>query len=139
MFKGLKALIAGALAGTAVGILFAPKKGKQIRDSIKDELSTGGTGLSSVKDTLVEMGKEIGGTCKECYSEIAQSEEYKEGKEKLKKYASQAKEEAKKAYKKNVPSKTRKKISKTVLKAKKTVGKAKATATKIKNKIPKNK
>ena len=132
MFKGLKALVVGALAGTAVGILFAPKKGKQIRDNIKDELNTGGTGLSSVKDTLVEMGKEIGGTCKECYSEISQSEEYKEGKEKLKKYASQAKEEAKKAYKKNVPSKTRKKISKTV-------GKAKATATKLKNKIPKNK
>ena len=37
MFKGLKALLAGILAGTALGVLFAPKKGDEIRKNIKKE------------------------------------------------------------------------------------------------------
>lgn len=100
MFKGLKALIAGVLAGVGLGVLFSPKKGKDIREDIKGEVDEGGTGLSAIKDTIVDMGKEIGGTAKECYEEITESEEYQEGKEKLKDYAKKAKKKAKKTVKK---------------------------------------
>lgn len=138
MFKGLKALLAGLLAGTALGILFSPKKGKEIRKDLKTEVDKGGTGLKTVTDTIVEMGKEIKGTCTECYDEIRGSEEYKEGKEKLSLYAKKAKKEVGKVYKKNVPAKTRKKIEKTVTKAKKVakgaISKAKEAIDKVKHK-----
>lgn len=138
MFKGLKSLFAGLLAGTALGILFSPKKGKDIRKDLKSEVDEGGTGLKTVSNTLVEMGKEIKGTCTECYDEIRGSEEYKEGKEKLSLYAKKAKKEVKKVYKDKVPAKTRKKIEKTVTKAKKVakgaISKAKEVVDKVKQK-----
>ena len=143
MFKGLKSLFAGILAGTALGILFSPKKGKHVRKDIKEEVDEGGTGLSSIKDTIVEMGKDIGETCKECYEEVTDSDEYKKGKKKLKKATSDAKKEAKKLYKEKVPAKTRKKIKDTVKKAKKTtkdtISKAKKTVKKVKKKVTKKK
>ncbi|MFH1218243.1 MAG: YtxH domain-containing protein [Candidatus Peregrinibacteria bacterium] len=111
MFRGLKALIAGVVAGTALGILFSPKNGKDFRKKVKDEVEKGGTGLGTIKDTLKEMGKDIGGTCKECYEDISKSEE-------LHKAANNAKEELKKAYRKNVPLETRKKLKKDYNKAK---------------------
>lgn len=119
MFKGLKALLAGVIAGVGLGVLFSPKKGKDVRNSIKSEVDEGGTGLEAIKETVVDMGKDIGETCKECYEEISDSDEYKEGTGKLKKYAKNAKKEATKAYKKHVSSGTRKKIKKAVEKAKK--------------------
>ncbi|MFH1534039.1 MAG: hypothetical protein ABID64_03850 [Nitrospirota bacterium] len=119
MFKGLKALLAGLLAGVGLGVLFSPKKGKDVRKSIKSEVDEGGTGLGAIKDTIVDMGKDIGETCKECYEEVSDSDEYKEGTGKLKKYAKNAKKEATKAYKKHVPVKTRNKIKKVVKKVKK--------------------
>lgn len=107
MFKGLKALFAGLLAGTAVGILFAPKKGAETRQKIKSEIKHGGTGLSAVKDTLEGVGKEISGTCKECAEN-----------ESVKKYAGMAKKEAKELIDKNISKST-------INKAKRTFGKAK--------------
>ncbi len=130
MFKGLKALFAGLLAGVGLGILFSPKKGKDIREDIKDEVDEGGTGLGAVKDTLIGMGKDIGETCKECYEEVSDSDEYKKGKKKLGKYAKKAKKDAMKAYKSHVSASTRKKIKSTAKKAKNTAKKAISNAKK---------
>ncbi|MCK9185950.1 YtxH domain-containing protein [Candidatus Gracilibacteria bacterium] len=108
MFKGLKGLIAGLLAGTAVGILFAPKKGEETRNKIKSEIKRGGTGLSAVKETLEGVGKDIGGTCNECMED-----------ERVKKYANMAKKEAKELINKNVSKSTINKAKKTFNNAKK--------------------
>lgn len=108
MFKALKSLIAGLAAGTALGILFSPKKGEEVRKTIKNEIKGGGSGLSAVKDTLVSMGKDIGDTCKDCYEDVKKTDEFKQGKEGLKK-----------AYKKHVPAKTRDKVQKIIKKIKK--------------------
>jgi len=132
MFKGLKALVAGVVAGTALGIFFSPKKGKELRKGIKSEVKKGGTGLDVLKDTVVEMGKDIGETCKECYEDLSDTEEFQEGKKKATEYAKMAKTEATKAYKKNVPLKTRRKVKKTVKKAKASVEKAKKQIKKAK-------
>jgi len=123
MFKGLKSLLTGILAGTAVGILFSPKSGKDLRKKLKTEVDGGGTGLGTLKETLTTMGKEIGDTAKECYDEVTASEEFQEGKKKLKKSALKAKAEIKEAYKKNVTPKNKAKVKKAVKNAKKSVKK----------------
>lgn len=136
MFKGLKSLIAGIAAGTALGVLFSPKKGKDIRDGIKKEIHKGGSGLSEIKETLVGMGKDLHETCKDCCEDVCESKDFKEGKKKVVGYAKQAKKEAEKVYKKNLTATTRKKIKKGVKKAKElastAVEKAKEAAEKLK-------
>lgn len=107
MFKALKALIAGLVAGTAVGILFAPKKGAETRSKIKSEIKHGGTGLGAVKETLEGVGKDLTGTCNECMED-----------KRVKKYTKMAKDGAKKLVKK-IPKKTLNKAKKTLNDAKK--------------------
>ncbi len=135
MLKGLKSLLAGLLAGTAIGVLFSPEKGSKIRKDLKSEFDKGGTGIKTLKSTMQEMGKDIGDTCKDTYDDVSQSEEFKAGKAKVKEYSRKAKKEAEKFVKKNVPAKTRKKVTKTVKKAKDTVKKAQKSAKKTVNKI----
>ena len=91
MFKGFKSLLAGLVAGTAFGILFAPKKGKETRESFKKEIDEGGIGLDTIKDTAKGMGKEV----QDSYEEIPE-----EAKEKIRKGISKAKKTAKKLKKK---------------------------------------
>lgn len=117
MFKGLKSLLTGILAGTAVGVLFSPKKGKELRQNFKKELKEGGTGLNTVKSTFKDMGKEIG----DYVEHVSETEEFKKGKAKVKKYAGIAKKEAKRIIKKNVPARTIRKAEKLVTEAKETV------------------
>lgn len=130
MFKGLKSLLTGILAGTAVGVLFSPKKGKELRQNFKKELKEGGTGLNTVKSTFKDMGKEIG----DYVDHVKETEEFKKGKAKVKKYAGIAKKEAKKIIKKNVSARTIKKAEKLVDDAKETVKRA---VGKVKKATPK--
>lgn len=85
MFKGLKGLLAGIVAGTALGILFSPKKGEEIRKGLKKEIKDGGTGLNTLKATVSEMGQDISETAKDTYSEVKKSPQYKKGRLQAKK------------------------------------------------------
>lgn len=55
----LFAVLGGALVGAAVGMLFAPKKGEDLREEIAEYLKSKGITLSKCKlDRLVEELKE---------------------------------------------------------------------------------
>lgn len=95
MSKRLKTLICGVVAGTALGILLSPKKGKDIRKSLKKEFDEGGFGLKTVRQTFSAMGREISGTAKETYEEVKKSPQYKEGKRKARSTVKKAVSKAK--------------------------------------------
>ena len=100
-----------------MGVLFSPKKGDEIRKNIKKEVKKGGTGLSTIAGTLVDMGKEIGESAKDTYEEVSRTEAYKK-----------AKTEAGKFVKSKISAKHRNR-------AKKAFNMAKETINKVKNNI----
>ncbi len=57
--KRIKSLLLGLASGAAFGMLFAPGKGKDLRDRIKKERAKGGTGLNTVKTDLKAMGSDF--------------------------------------------------------------------------------
>jgi len=106
MSKNHSGLFLGIIAGTAIGILFAPKKGKKLRELIKEEREEGGYGLESIKDGFIEMGKEVINTARTAYeSDVVQEQIGKakdvaedmseEGKKRVRKVAKKAKKRAK--------------------------------------------
>jgi len=95
-----KSLLAGLVAGAALGIFFAPKKGKEVRDNLKDDVKAGNTGLSVLKKTILEMGKEMGEYCKENLPEEKIEEKIKDTKKVLKKTKKDAEKKIKKTVKK---------------------------------------
>ncbi len=102
MGKGLRTLLAGVAAGAALGILFSPGKGKQVRQNLKKELGEGGTGLKTLKKTVTEVGQDLGSSAKGTYEDVKKSPQYKKGKE-----------EAKRAVKRTA-SKAKRKVSRKV-------------------------
>ena len=143
MFRGLKALIVGLLAGTALGVIFAPKKGEELRKSFKKELDGGGYGLDTLKDAVTELGKDLGSAGKDFYDELSENEHFQKAEKELKKHATKAKKEAQKLYKKKVPAETRRKAKKAYVEAKKAAQKAaekaKETADKVAKKVAEKK
>lgn len=72
--KRLKALLAGLALGGILGLLFAPKRGVELRESFKKDIDEGHYGLNALKNAFVGMGKDM----KDFTSEVAKHEEVKE-------------------------------------------------------------
>lgn len=124
----------GLLAGTALGILFAPKKGKVMRDKIKKELEEGGYGLEAVKEGFIGMGKEVVDTAKEAY----ESDEVQEHIGRAKGMAEDYMEEGKAEVKRRV-RKIKKTAAAKATKAKKEAGKTAKKAVRKAKKFTKKK
>lgn len=124
MFKGIKALLAGLLAGTALGILFSPKKGGDIRKNFKKELDEGGIGLDTLKDTVVGIGKEIKDSAQDTFGDISENETYKKGLKKAQQYTDIAKDELSQLIKEKTTPTQRKKAKEALKKAKTAINKA---------------
>ncbi len=122
----------GLLAGTALGILFAPKKGKKLRDAIKREREEGGIGIDSVKEGFVGMGREIADTARTVYESEEVQEKISQAREKATDLAEQGKKEMKKRAR-TVRKRATTTASKVAQKAKrKATGKAKSAVRKVK-------
>lgn len=67
MKKGPLGWLFGIITGTLVGVLFAPKKGEEMRKSIKKEREKGGVGIDSLKTAYQGLGKEIAASAKGTY------------------------------------------------------------------------
>ncbi len=122
MGKHRSGLLLGVIAGTALGILFAPKKGKELREAIKKERKEGGYGLETIKDGFVEMGKEVVSTAKTAYESEAVQKQIGKAKEAAGEVAEEGKRRLQKATKK-VAKRAKVTAKKTAKRATKKVGK----------------
>lgn len=122
MGKHRSGLFLGIIAGTALGILFAPKKGKELRESIKKEREEGGYGFESIKDGFVDMGKEVITTAKTAYESDTVQEQIGKAKNVAGEMAEEGKKRAKKTVKK-ATTKAKKRVKTTAKRAAKKAGK----------------
>lgn len=51
-----KGILFGLLSGTVLGVLFAPEKGKKLRDKVKKEVDDGGSGFETLKEAFIDLG-----------------------------------------------------------------------------------
>ena len=54
-----KGILFGLLAGTVLGVLFAPDEGKKLREKLKQERKKGGSGLETAKRSFIDFGNDI--------------------------------------------------------------------------------
>lgn len=57
----------GLIFGTVFGVLFAPRKGKELRSRMKAERKKGNLGISPLQDDMKLLGQEIASLAKEIY------------------------------------------------------------------------
>lgn len=88
--KRLKSLLTGLALGGLIGILFAPKKGSDLRENLKRDIEEGNYGVNALKDAFVGMGKDMKGFSKE----VSKQKDIQEYLTKGKKTAGDVKERA---------------------------------------------
>lgn len=136
--KGMFALFAGLVAGTATGVLFSPTSGKKFRESLKKEVKAGGTGSKSVYKHFKALATNIKQTAEEEIKSSGLDKKAIEATEKLKKEVTKKTaplvKKAKKTTRK-ATSKARKNVRSTARKVEKTASKTKKTAKKVKDSV----
>ncbi len=76
-------LLFGVIVGTLLGVLFAPRKGKELRKQLKNEVAKGGVGTETLKKNFVEMGEDMASTAGEVYSQPEVQKVVKKGKKQV--------------------------------------------------------
>ncbi len=80
-------LIFGVIMGTILGVLFAPKKGKELRKQLGSEIKEGGIGAETIKENFIEMGEDMAKTAKSIYEGSEVEDQVNEQVGHAKKYA----------------------------------------------------
>jgi len=83
-------LLFGVIMGTLVGVLFAPKKGKDLRNQLKQEVAKGGVGTETLKKNFAEMGQDMAATAEEVYNLPEVQKQVGKGKKQVTKFMEKA-------------------------------------------------
>lgn len=83
-------LFFGVIVGTLLGILFAPRKGKELRKQLKDEVKKGGVGAETLKKNFMEMGHDMAETAEEVYHMPEVQDQVEKGKKHVGKFMREA-------------------------------------------------
>ncbi len=59
MAKKKGGLLFGIMMGTMLGVLFAPRKGKELRGQVASEIKEGGLGTKTLGNNFKEMGHDM--------------------------------------------------------------------------------
>jgi len=97
MGKHHSGIILGLVTGTVLGILFAPKKGKELRDQIKKERDGGCLGVNALKKGFDGMEKDMASSAKNVYESDTIQDNMSKAKEKAKEYAEMGKDKMEQA------------------------------------------
>ncbi len=89
--KNIKFML-GVMLGTAFGIAFAPKKGKELRDELVKDIKDG-KGEKFLKHNAKLIGKDVSDTTKEIYESEEVQSKIKEGKSQASKFTRKIKSE----------------------------------------------
>lgn len=93
MRRGKLSLLFGLIGGTILGVLFAPHKGKDVREKLKKEREKGGTGLNTLKEEFSGMGKELKDFSRDVYESENVQAGIQMGKEKMQQARAAAKDQ----------------------------------------------
>ncbi len=55
----LTGLLAGAVIGSGLGLLFAPRKGSELREQVADSATSVGKAVSRTVDELTDRGRDV--------------------------------------------------------------------------------
>lgn len=95
MSKGTKiGWMLGLLSGTALGVLFAPNRGKELRERIKADIKKGNYGYQPLVEDFKKMGGEVADTAKDVYSSDHVQKAIKKGKKTVQKRVKELKKAA---------------------------------------------
>jgi len=87
----------GLLTGTVLGVLFAPRKGKDLRNKMKQDRKRGRLGVEPLKNDISLLGKSVHGVISDLYKEVSENEVVKDtintGKEYLGDYVDEVREQ----------------------------------------------
>ena len=76
--------------GTILGVLFAPRKGKEMREKLKAEVKKGGYGAETLKESFIGIGKEVGAAAEGIYEQPVVKKHINKSKKKLYKFVDDA-------------------------------------------------
>lgn len=64
----------GLVSGAVLGMLYAPRTGKQLREHMKKDRKKGGSGIKPLTDDVKDFGKSLQSLASDMYSTIRQNE-----------------------------------------------------------------
>ncbi|PIQ77095.1 hypothetical protein COV82_06240 [Candidatus Peregrinibacteria bacterium CG11_big_fil_rev_8_21_14_0_20_46_8] len=97
MAQGRLGWLFGILTGAVLGVLFAPRRGKELRRKMEQDRKKGGVGVRPLGEDLKDVGKSLHKVFKDIYQEVRDHAAVKEaidtGKDYFGDYIDEAKEQ----------------------------------------------